>query len=34
MWISKREYRILKENAGKNINVRATDLCLIEKLLK
>ena len=34
MWISKKEYKILKENAGKNINVRATDLCLIEKSLK
>ena len=34
MWISKKEYKILKENAGKNINVRANDLCLIEKSLK
>ena len=34
MWISKKEYKILKENAEKNINVRATDLCLIEKSLK
>ena len=34
MWISKKEYKILKENAGKNINVRATDICLIEKSLK
>ena len=34
MWISKKEYKILKENAEKNIDVRATDLCLIEKSLK
>ena len=32
MWISKKEYKILKENAEKNIDVRATDL--IEKSLK
>ena len=34
MWISKKEYKILKENAEKNIDVRVTDLCLIEKSLK
>ena len=34
MWISKKEYKILKENAEKNINVRVTDLYLIEKSLK
>ena len=34
MWISKKEYKILKENAEKNIDVRATDLYLIEKSLK
>lgn len=34
MWISKKEYKILKENAEKNIGVRATDLHLIEKSLK
>ena len=34
MWISKKEYKILKENAEKNIDVRTTDLCLIEKSLK
>ena len=34
MWISKKEYKILKENAEKSIDVRATDLCLIEKSLK
>ena len=32
MWISKKEYKILKENAEKNIDVRAMDL--IEKSLK
>ena len=32
MWISKKEYKILKENAEKNIDVRATDL--IGKSLK
>ena len=32
MWISKKEYKILKENAEKNIDVRATDL--IRKSLK
>ena len=34
MWISKKEYKILEENAEKNIDVRATDLYLIEKSLK
>ena len=34
MWISKKEYKILKENAEKNIDVRVTDLYLIEKSLK
>ena len=34
MWISKKEYKILKENAEKNIDVRATDLHLIEKSVK
>lgn len=34
MWISKKEYKILKENAEKNIDVRATDLYLIGKSLK
>ena len=35
MWISKKEYKILKENAEKNIDVKAiTDLHLIEKSLK
>ena len=34
MWISKKEYKFLKENAEKNIDVRATDLHLIEKSLK
>ena len=32
MWISKKEYKILKENAEKNIDVRAMDL--IGKSLK
>ena len=32
MWISKKEYKILKENAEKNIDVRSTDL--IGKSLK
>ena len=32
MWISKKEYKILKENAEKNVDVRATDL--IGKSLK
>ena len=31
---SKKESKILKENAEKNIDVRATDLCLIEKSFK
>ena len=34
MWISKKEYKILKENAEKNIDVRTTDLYLVEKSLK
>ena len=35
MWISKKEYKILKENAEKNIDVKVTtDLHLIEKSLK
>ena len=34
MWISKKEYKMLKENAEKNIDVRVTDLCLVEKSLK
>ena len=35
MWISKKEYKILKENAEKHIDVKAiTDLHLIEKSLK
>ena len=34
MWISKKEYKILKENAEKNIDVRTTDLYLIGKSLK
>ena len=28
MWVSKKEYKILKENAEKNIDVRVTDLYL------
>ena len=34
MWISKKEYKILKENAEKNIDARATELYLIGKSLK
>ena len=34
MWISKKEYKILKENAEKNIEGRVSYLCLNKKSLK
>ena len=34
MWISKKEYKILKENEKKNIDVKANNLYINEKSLK